>query len=81
MYDTSIKSPTAFPSIAETGKIYGSVTGRLIAFGLYFGSKIPDFERMNMTIIISQQFISDFENKIGYSLCSDIIENVILGYK
>jgi C_GCAxxG_C_C family probable redox protein len=77
-----IKALTPFPGIGGTGRICGGITGSLIAFGLFFGGKSPlDSEATNATILISQNFIARFEERIGYVHCSDILEKVVLGHK
>lgn len=77
-----IKALCPFPGVGGTGEICGAITGSLITFGLYFGSdNIMDFEATGGTIMTAQKFIAFFEDEIGHILCSDIIEQVILGHK
>jgi C_GCAxxG_C_C family probable redox protein len=75
-----IRGLTPFPSIAGTGKFCGGVTGSLIALGLFFGPETPpDFEKMNRTILLGQEFLDRFEEAVGHLFCSDIIKTVIIG--
>lgn len=77
-----IKALCPFPGVGGTGEICGAITGSLITFGLYFGSdNIMDFEATGGTIMTAQKFMAFFEDEIGHILCSDIIEQVILGHK
>ncbi len=77
-----IKALTSFPGIAGTGEICGGITGTLVAFGLFFGSDDRlDYEAVNRTIAISQEFIGLFAAELGHIYCGDIIEGVILGHQ
>ncbi len=77
-----IKALTPFPGVAGTGAICGGVTGALIALGLFFGSDDRlDYQAVNRTIGISQQFMASFELELGYINCAGIIEWAILGHK
>jgi len=69
-----------FPGIGSTGDICGGITGSLINFGLFFGrygKPGPDGVKEGMAV--AQKFISDFEDKIGFRRCGDIIEKVTIG--
>jgi C_GCAxxG_C_C family probable redox protein len=76
-----IKALTPFPGIGGTGDMCGGVTGSLLAIGLFFGVddrlNVPHTEKV---VQKAQKFMAKFEGKIGHLYCSDIIENVILGY-
>jgi C_GCAxxG_C_C family probable redox protein len=75
-----IKALTNFPGIGGTGEICGGVTGSLIAFGLYFGGDdMLDFETTGPTMMTAQKFMAFFEDELGYLLCGQIQEHVILG--
>lgn len=75
-----IKALTAFPGIAGTGEICGAITGSLIAFGLILGSDDRfDYEATDRLIMLGQKFIAFFEDEIGYTHCSDIIEKLVIG--
>jgi C_GCAxxG_C_C family probable redox protein len=77
-----IRALTPFPGIGGTGRICGGITGSLIAFGLFFGGRSPlDSEATNATILIAQQFITRFEERMGYVHCADILENIVMGHK
>ncbi len=76
-----IKALTPFPGIGGTGDMCGGVTGSMLAIGLFFGTddrlNVPHTEKV---VQIAQKFMAKFEGKLGNLYCSDIIENVILGY-
>lgn len=75
-----IKALTLFPGIGGTGEMCGGVTGSLIAFGLFFGGDDPfDFMKVGPAMELAQRFMADFEDEIGYLLCSDIQEQIIFG--
>jgi len=76
-----IHALTPFPGIAGTGEICGGIIGGLVNFGLFFGgSDRLDYKTLNYNIMISQKFMTCFENEIGHLYCSNIIETVILGH-
>lgn len=78
----NIKALTAFPSIGGTGNVCGGITGALTALGLFFGPDTPpDFAKMNNTIMNAQKYIAQFQEKLGFINCSDILEKVVIGYK
>ena len=77
-----IKALTPFPGIGGTGEICGGITGSLITFGLYFGSDDRmDYQAVDQTIIIAQEFMASFQRELGEIYCADIIESVILGHR
>ena len=74
-----IQALTPFPGIGGTGRICGGVTGSLMAFGLYFGGDMTDYEATGATIMTAQKFMAAFENELGDIECSHIQEQVIFG--
>lgn len=71
-----------FPGIGSTGDICGGITGSLINFGLFFGRYgKPGPEGIKQGMAVAQKFISDFEEKIGFKRCGDIIEKVTVGQR
>jgi len=77
-----IKALTPFPGIGGTGEVCGGITGSLMTFGLYFGSDDRmDYQAMDQTIMISQEFMARFQHELGEIYCADIIESVTLGHK
>jgi C_GCAxxG_C_C family probable redox protein len=78
-----VKALSPFPGIGGTGKICGGVTGALISFGLLFGNDNPIAKKReeNNPIAIAQKYLSCFEDTIGSVYCTDILENVVIGFK
>lgn len=77
-----IKALAPFPGIGGNGEICGAISGTLINFGLFFNSANPlDISNARKTMMISQEFMKAFKDKIGYWHCADILENVILGHR
>ncbi|MBW1799732.1 MAG: C_GCAxxG_C_C family protein [Deltaproteobacteria bacterium] len=74
-----IKALTPFPGIGGTGRICGGVSGSLIAFGLFFGGDMMDYEATGATIMTAQKFMAEFENTLGDIECAKIQEHVIFG--
>jgi C_GCAxxG_C_C family probable redox protein len=75
-----MKALSPFPGIGGTGQTCGSITGSLIALGLYFGSDdILDFETVGATIAIAQKFMAGFRDTLGYQSCAEIQEHLIFG--
>jgi len=71
-----------FPGIGSTGDICGGITGSLINFGLFFGRYgTPGPDGVKQAMAIAQKFIPDFEGKIGFRRCGDIIEKVTVGQR
>ncbi len=71
-----------FPGIGSTGDICGGITGSLVNFGLFFGRYgKPGPDGMKQAMGTFQKFIVDFEEKIGFKHCADIIEKVTVGIK
>jgi len=81
-----IKALTTFPGIGGTGNICGAITGALVNFGLFYGSDDPLDQSVmedpaRNPMIIAQKYIAYFEDAVGHIYCSDIIENVVMGYR
>jgi C_GCAxxG_C_C family probable redox protein len=75
-----IKALSPFPGFGGTGWMCGSVTGGLIALGLYFGSDdMLDCERTGKTIMAARKFMPRFEAEVGAVICPKIQEDVIFG--
>jgi C_GCAxxG_C_C family probable redox protein len=69
-----------FPGIGSTGDICGGITGSLINFGLFFGRYgKPGPEGIKQGMGVAQKFIADFQERLGFKHCTDIIENVTVG--
>lgn len=71
-----------FPGVGSTGDLCGGITGSVINFGLFFGRYgKPGPEGMKKAMSAAQNFIADFEDKIGFKHCADIIEKVTVGQR
>lgn len=71
-----------FPGIGSTGDLCGGITGSMINFGLFFGRYgKPGPEGMKQGMAAAQNFIADFQEKLGFKHCADIIENVTVGQR
>jgi C_GCAxxG_C_C family probable redox protein len=71
-----------FPGIGSTGDLCGGITGSMINFGLFFGRYgKPGPEGMKQGMAAAQNFIADFQDKIGFKHCADIIEKVTIGQR
>lgn len=75
-----VKALSPFPGFGGTGWMCGGVTGGLIALGLYFGSEdVLDQEAVGATMGAAQQFMTRFEEQVGFVLCPQIHEHVVFG--
>lgn len=77
-----LQALSLFPGIGGTGDLCGGITGSLINFGLFFGRYgKPGPDGMKQAMSTAQKFIADFEEKIGFKHCADIIEKVTIGQR
>ena len=75
-----VKAMSPFPGFGGTGWMCGGVTGGLLALGLYFGSEdVLDYEAVGATMAAARQFMSRFEEEVGFVVCSRIQEEVVFG--
>ncbi len=75
-----LQALSLFPGIGSTGDLCGGITGSLVNFGLFFGRYgKPGPEGMKQAMSTFQKFVTDFEEKIGFKHCTDIIEKVTVG--
>ena len=75
-----IRSLSPFPGFGGTGWMCGSVTGGLIAIGLYLGSDdLQNLEAMKATMKAGGEFMRRFEKEVGAVTCRKIHEDVVFG--
>jgi C_GCAxxG_C_C family probable redox protein len=75
-----VQALSPFPGFGGTGWMCGGVTGGLIALGLYFGNvDVLDEAAVGATFMAAQQFMSRFEEQVGFVLCPEIHEDVVFG--
>lgn len=73
-----VKALSPFPGFGGMGWMCGGVTGGLIALGLYFGSEdVLDYVAVGATMTAARQFMSRFEEQVGFVLCPRIQEHVV----
>ena len=75
-----VQALSPFPGFGGTGWMCGSVTGSLIALGVWFGSEdVLDHDAVGATIMAAREFMPRFEAQVGSVLCPTIHEDVIFG--
>lgn len=71
-----LKALTSFPGIALRGETCGAIVGSLMALGLVFGREdLDDQEGFASSLISARKFCHRFENELGSTTCSDILES------
>lgn len=77
----NIKALSPFPGLAITGRICGSVSGALMALGLYFGSdNLFNYEANTDSVMASRVFLQRFEDTLSSLQCKDVQELIVGQY-